>query len=276
MAVVTWGTAHILAGTLGGRACPVLKIDNHRAVICYVKMVGGNQVAYACVVDVDPTTGNFTTYAEAEFCADTTAIGDALWACLLSSTSFYVGYSNNADGDTVYGRVGNISGTTITFGAETRTLNFSSRYQKCAALDSTHVLVAAEREDFPNEGKGDARVVEVSGDMIINLGGQVQFQTDRWTPWGLYPYIISLTSSTAIISYVDMLGLSGKVYVYYLTIAGNTITLESNALWDADESENLKGIRLTNSRFLSMWYDIANTQEEICVGTAPTTQGPIS
>jgi len=109
--------------------------------------------------------------AEAEFLSAGAATDVA--AAAISSTKIVVAYQDNADSGHGTARVGTVSGTDITFGAEAEFLSAGAAvYVSAAALGGSQFVVAYY--DAADSGHGTARVGTVSG-ADITFGAEAEF-----------------------------------------------------------------------------------------------------
>lgn len=93
---------------------------------------------------------------------------------ILSASGFVVAYQDSSDSKHGTAKVGTVSGTVVTFGAETEYIsanNFDINVE-ITVLDSTHFVVVYQDES--DSGHGTARVGTVSG-TTITFGPEHEF-----------------------------------------------------------------------------------------------------
>lgn len=165
--------------------------------------------------------------AQFAFVADDPAYGTAaqfasspswLSVAALSSTHFVVAYGRSSQGRA---RVGEVAGTSITYGTETSFNSVGVTDLSVAALSSTHFVVAYS--DGAVDNAGTAIVGSVSG-TTISFGTKNTFHQTAST-WE--HSVVGLSSSTFVVAYKDP-GSSNRGTAIVGSVSGTTISSYGN------------------------------------------------
>ena len=169
----------------------VATLDTDKFVVTYCDAADANH-GTAKIGTVSGTIISFGN--EAEFLA---ADGAAyISAAKLDTDKFIVAYRDNADSSHNTAKIGTVSGTTVTFGAETE-FGTSGQYISVAALSPT-AFVVAYRDDADSY-HGTAKIGTVSG-TTITFGIEAEFVS---TSYANHISAIALDSSKFVVGYRD-------------------------------------------------------------------------
>jgi len=161
---------------------------------------------------------DITFGAEHEF---NSAAGGADWvsASALNATKFVVAYKDGADSNHGTAKVGIVSGTDITFGAETEFLSGNGAARTIAVALSETKFVVAYR-DGTDSNHGTAKVGTVSG-TDITFGAEAEFKSDGQAD----PLTIAaMGPATVIVAWADT---GGNGVAKVGTVSGADITFGS-------------------------------------------------
>jgi hypothetical protein len=145
------------------------------------------------------------------------AVTNFISVAALSSTKFVVAYSDNGDSD--YGKaiIGEVSGTTITYGTEAQFNPQAASYISVEALSDSKFVIAFNDDN----SLGGSVIGDVSGN-AITFGSVYTFNND--SSWDID--VAALTGSKFLVSYKDLgNGSFGTVVVG--DVSGNVVSLGS-------------------------------------------------
>jgi len=166
----------------------------------------------------------------------------------LTSNKFVVAYGNDSFQAV---RIGEVSGTTITWGPE-YTFSANDDVIRVTALDSTHIVVA--RRD--TSGHGVAVVGTVSGN-TISFGSETTFHSGTMSPSSYYFDIDALDSSHVVIAFQDVSdGSRGKAVIG--TVSGTSISFGSTYTFNPATTYWISCSSLTSSKFVVAYRDSGN------------------
>ncbi len=147
----------------------------------------------------------------------------AAFAEALDSENFVVVYRDSADSNHGTSRIGVVSGTSITFGAESEFLSAGAADNIVVATLSPTKFVVAYK-DATDSGNGKLKIGDVSG-TTITFGAATQFSSSNDTN---YLSLTSVTESGFVIAFNGPSpGFNGKAFVG--AVSGTTITLGAEA-----------------------------------------------
>ncbi len=185
----------------------------------------------------------------------------------LSSTVFVVAYRDEADSNHGTAKVGTVSGTAITFGAETEFLSAGGVfYISAAALDSTKFVVAYS--DQPDSFHGTAKVGTVSG-TDITFGAEAEFNGTGST---VNNSVTALSSTVFVVAYTDGVAFDhGRAKVG--TVSGTDITFGAVSDFNsAGTTSNISVAALSSTVFVVAYRDEADSNHGTAkVGTVSGT-----
>jgi len=186
---ITFGTASLLT-SLGTTAISVAALSSSKFVVAYE---GTSNNGTANVGTVSGTAIVFGAATEFQ-----TGGTNGFFAAALSDSQFVVAYSDAGDSSHGTAKMGTISGTSITFGAETEFLAANGAYViSAAALSSTKFVVVYN--DGTDSYHGTAKVGTVSG-TSITFGAEAEFLAVNGVT---YVSIAALGDSKFIVTYTD-------------------------------------------------------------------------
>lgn len=171
----------------------------------------------------------------------------------LDSTHFVVAYSDQGDSNRGKVRVGEVTGTTISFGSEVTVHSLSDTTDIVLTRLSSSGFVVAYKEGASQNFHGTARVGSVNG-TTISLGADSEFDSvDNSHPYSLY--LDSFTPSGIVIVYRDTID-SNHGSAKFGSISGTTITFgaESEFL-SVDGTQVNRVATLDSSSFVVMYRD---------------------
>jgi hypothetical protein len=173
----------------------------------------------------------------------------------LSDTKFVVAYRD--EGNSGYGTaiVGQVSGTTISYGSESVFDSVVANYVSVAALSDTKFVVAYA--DGGNSWYGTAIVGQVSG-MTISYGSEAVFNpadTALYHSGG----VAGLSATTFVVGYRNSGDRDGRVVVG--TVSGsNAIVFGNQVSYNAGSSSyDVTVAALSESKFVVAWDDESNS-----------------
>ena len=145
-------------------------------------------------------------------------------AAFLSATQFVAAYQDRADANHGKARVGTVTGTAITFGAEAEFNAGVTYWNSAAALSPTQFVVAYEDQSYQRRGR--ARAGTVSG-TSITFGAVAEFRSTRSE--GLqYISVAALSATQFVVAYTDWHD-SGDGRAKVGTVSGTSITFGAEA-----------------------------------------------
>jgi uncharacterized protein YaaQ len=201
---------------------------------------------------VGQVAGTIITYgAEAVFNAASTS--DVSTAAL-SDTKFVVAYRDAGNSDYGTAVVGQVAGTTITYGAET-VFNSAATYDgSVAALSATKFVVVYL--DVGSFGYGTAIVGQVAG-TTITYGSEIVFNaalTQLYHSGG----VMRLSDTTFVVGYENDVDSDGRVVAG--SVLGYDITFGHDIPYNAgSDSSDVTVVPLTESQFAVAWRDQSNS-----------------
>jgi hypothetical protein len=238
----------------------VAKLSSTKFVMAYQD--ADNSYYGTAVIGV--VSGNTITFgSEYVFNSDSTA-----WISVvaLSSDKFAVIYQDG--GNSYYGTavIGDVSGTTITYGLEYVFDSTTTAYVSATALSSNKFVVAYQDED--NFKYGTAVIGDVSED-VISFGSEYMFNSC----WTQYTSIATLSSDTFVVAYQDLTNNgNGKAVIGIcfgkIIIFGSEYVFES--IYSATE---ISVAALSSSKFVVAYSD--NFNSYACTGVIGDVYGRI-
>ena len=188
---ITFGAEVEFFGMSSSDCISVTALLATKFVVAYRDQAGSNH-GTAKVGTVNGTAITFG--AETEFTTGTTSY---ISATTLSATAFVVAYRDDADSRHGTAKVGTVSGTAVTFGAEVEFLSADGAdYISAAALSATAFVVAYR--DNADSAHGTARVGTVSG-TAITFGVEAEFNGATTA----YISAAALSATAFVVAYQD-------------------------------------------------------------------------
>lgn len=171
------------------------------------------------------TQSSLTFGNESEYLSVDGAIYNSI--AIINSTKFLVAYQDDSNSKHGTVKIGNVSGTNITFGNAYQYLPVNGTLDNAvsiAVLDESTFVVAYQ--DETNSGHGTAKVGSISG-TTITFGPETEFVS---TARAAHITMSTVDSSHVVISYADWSdNKKGKVIIG--TIAGNSISFGSPSIF---------------------------------------------
>jgi hypothetical protein len=202
---------------------------------------------------VGTVSGTAITFgAEAEFQSAAGGAG-SVSAAALSATAFVVAYRDYGDASHGTAKVGAVSGTSITFGAEAEFLPAAASYVSAAALGAGKFVVAYRDEGGSNHGKAKAGAVSGTS---ITFGGESEFQgVDGNTE---YISAAALSADEFVVAYSDLTD-SGHGTAKVGTVSGAAIAFGAEAEYNTGSTEYNAIVALGAAKFAVAFRDASDS-----------------
>jgi len=201
---------------------------------------------------VGTVSGTTITFgAESEFSSGGST--SQIQSIQLSGSKFVFIYRDVADGSHGTAKVGTVSGTTISFGAETEFVNSGVViYLSISRLDSSKFVIAYT--DSADANHGTAKIGTVSG-TTITFGEEEEFAGGLIT---VFNEVAALNESKFIIAYQDITS-GGHGLARIGTVSGTTITIgAATEFFSSGTASYLSVEKLTESQFAIMYSEDDN------------------
>jgi len=184
----------------------------------------------------------------------------------LDENKFVVAYRDGADSNHGTAKIGTVSGTTITFGAEAEFLAANGALSiSVATLDETKFVVAYwDGADFNH---GTVKIGTVSG-TTITFGVETEFLSGTGSE---HIYVITLDESTFIVLYYDTTD-SGHGTAKIGTISGTSITFSEGVEFESGgAADYISAATLNSSKFAVAYRDQSTSNwGTVRIGSLPT------
>jgi len=266
---VTFGSATQHGSGSGTKYNSPVLLDSNKFVVCFKDEADNDGVAR--VGTLAPPSGSlengptgFSSGSEAEFLAADGALYTAVEA--LSATKFIMAYRDGADGSKGTAKVGTVSGTSITFGAEAEFNTATTAYIALATLGASKFVVAYE--DWGDSRHGTAKVGTVSG-TDITFGAEHEFLS---TGTATHINIDALDSTRFVVAYKDDPD-SGHGTARVGTVSGTDITFGADAEFTSSGGAESNSVAtLSATKFVVAYQDGADSNHGTAkVGTVSGT-----
>lgn len=215
----------------------IAALTSSKIVISYYDYLDGN--SKAIIGDVSGTTISFgSEYTFTAVTLDNSVIR-------LTDSKFVVAYRKSISDDyNGCAKVGDVSGTTISFGSEYTFNAASTQYISATRLTDSKFAIAYW--DAGNNDYGTAIIGDVSG-TTITYGSEYVFNTN----WTGVPEITALTSTKFVVAYVNYIDVEdlyqGKAIIG--DVSGTTITYgEERKFADLGTEEEIDILELSSSK----------------------------
>jgi hypothetical protein len=183
----------------------------------------------------------------------------------LSAAKFVVAYQDGDNSSYGTARVGDVTATTITYGAEAAFNPAGTECTSVAALTDAKFVVAYR--DAGNSDYGTAIVGQVAGNAIA-YGAEAVF---NWNDTILYHSggVARLSDTAFVVGYENESNSWG--FVGFFTVAGSAITVRDRTVYNAHSaSYDVTVVALSESQFVVAWDDESNSDYGTArVGTLP-------
>jgi hypothetical protein len=217
-------------------------------------------VAYRDNADGDHGTARVGTVSGADitFGAETEFLSAGaatqISAAALSATAFVVAYQDNADAGHGTARVGTVSGTDVTFGAEAEFLSAGGAVSvSAAALSGTQFVVAYY--DAADSGHGTARVGTVSG-TDVTFGAEAEFLS---ASGALFNSVAAIYADKFVVAYADYSD-SGHGTARVGTVSGTAIAFGTEAEFlSAGVAASVSAAAIGPGEFVVAYADAADS-----------------
>ena len=235
---VTLGAETEFLSADGATDISIAALDVSKFVVCY----RNGSASAAGTASIGTVSGTDITFATAfEF-----NTGTSTWTSVvtLSATKFVVAYTDSTDSGHGTAKVGTVSGTDITFGAEGE-FNSAGGTSFIAAVALSATVIAVAYRDLSDSSHGTAKVGTVSG-TDITFGAEAEFLSA-----GLSSQISAtpLSSTTSVVSYFDNSD-SGHGTAKVGTVSGTDITFGAEAEFLSVGSAGFTGVAALDDAIL--------------------------
>ncbi|MFC1971289.1 hypothetical protein ACFLV0_05135 [Chloroflexota bacterium] len=180
------------------------------------------------------------------------AITDHISVAALSSGKFVVAYQDASNSNYGTAVIGDVSGTTITYGSEYVFNLASTLYPSTTALYSDKFAVAYR--DNGNSGYGTAIIGDVSG-TTITYGSEYVFNLGST----VFPSTDTLSSDKFVVAYQDD-GNSKYGTAVIGDVSGTTITYGSEYVFNLGDTWSTSAATLSSGKFVVAYTDISNLE----------------
>jgi hypothetical protein len=212
------------------------------------KETGGSGYGCAKVGQVSGTT--ISSYGS-ENCFNSALTVD-ISATALDSTHFVAVYKDDGGLDYGCGRIGEVSGTTISsYGSENCFNSAATMYPSASALDSTHFAVAYR--DDGGDDYGCAKVGEVSGTTISSYGSENCFNSVALVTAS----VSALDSTHFVVGYDGGSSTYGSAKIASLSNS-TTISYGSESYFNQSWSDHLSVSSLDRDNFIVVYRDVSD------------------
>src|SRR3989338_3416797 len=239
----------------------VSALDSPRVVAVY-QDVGNSSYGTAVVGTVSGTDISFG--AESVF---NSATSSYISVSALDSTHVVAVYRDSGNSNYGTAVVGTVSGTDISFGAESVFNSASSLYTSVSALDSTHVV--AVYQDVGNSSYGTAIVGTISG-TDISFGAESVFNSAS------SPYTsVSALDSTHVVAVYQDGGNSDYGTAIVGTVSGTDISFGAESVFNSALSSYTSVSALDSTHVVAVYRDYSNSNYGTAVvGTVASNTAP--
>ncbi len=207
---------------------------------------GNLEYGTAIIGDV---TGSIITYgSEYVFNSGAAAF---VSATTLSSTKFVVAYTDGGNSNYGTAIIGDVSGSTITYGSEYVFNPAQAVSNTATALSSTKFVVTYR--DVPSSNYGTAIIGNVSGS-TITYGSEYVFNPGSTN----YISAAALSPSSFVVTYQDVPN-SGYGTAIIGDVSGSTITYGSEYVFNLSNTTYISTTALSSTNFVVTYQDVGNS-----------------
>jgi len=252
--IITFGSEFIF-NTDSSQFTSAAALTDSKFVVAYMDCDNSN---YGTAVIGDVSAMTITYGSEFVFNSNTS---NFISTAALSDTRFVVAYMDSGSPKN-YGTavIGDVSGTTITYGSEFVFNTDTSYYPSAAALTDSKFVVAYK--DSGNSKYGTAVIGDVSA-MTITYGSEFVFNTDTTD-------LIStaaLSDTRFVVAFYDE-GDSDYGIAVVGEVSGITITYGSDVVFNPADTYYISAAPLTGNKFVTAYSD--RNRGRAVIGEAPT------
>ncbi len=241
---ITYGSAYVF-NSADTQFISVGTLSDTKFVVAYWNVA----VPYHGTAIIGNVSGTTITYGSgAVFNSDSTV---NISTTVLSDTKFVATYLDVGASDYGTAVIGNISGTTITFGSEYVFNLADTAYISATTLSDNRFIVAYQ--DAGNSWYGTAIMGNVTG-TTINFGTEYVFNP-------AYTEFISATSlknTKFVATYLDV-GNSDYGTAVIGNISGPNITFGSEYVFNSADTESISATALSDTKFAIAFTDVVNS-----------------
>ena len=166
----------------------------------------------------------------------------------LTDSKIVIAYSNKADSDQGTAIIGDVSGTDITFGAETVFNAPETTYISVSALTDGKFVVAYLDGSAPETGT--AVIGSVSGNVITYGVGAIFNRAKTY-----FTSTSAMSASRFVVAYEDKAGLSRAGTAIIGDVSGTTITYGSEKVFNPPDTDFNSASALSASKFVVAYTD---------------------
>ncbi len=240
-ATITFGSSYTCSSGTGNHFVSVAALSSDKFVVSYG---AGKHSKYGTAVIGDVSGTTITFGSEYVFNADVT---EDTSVAALSSDKFVVSYWDGGNSDYGTAIIGDVSGTTITFGSEYVFNAAGSRGISVAALSSTKFVVSYQ--DIGNSYYGTAIIGDVSG-TTITYGSENVFNANNTLS---NTSVAALSPSKFVVSYRDIV--TTNVTLIIGDVSDTTITYGSEYVFNACRYRSTSVAALSPTKFVVSYGD---------------------
>lgn len=257
---ITFGTEMEFLSENGAINISVTALSATKFVVAYRDEADSNHgtAKIGTISGTDITFG-----AETEFLS--TGSTTSISVTALSDTKFVVAYRDGSDSDHGTARIGTVSGTDITFGAETEFLSTNvAAWISATTLSTTKFVVAYKNDDSDH---GAARVGTVSG-TDITFGTEMEFLS---VDGPAYISVDALSATAFVVVYQDGND-SFRGTAKIGTVSGTSITFGAEAEFNTGGTSYSSAAAFSATKFVVAYRDVADSNHGTAkIGTVDGT-----
>ena len=244
-ATITYSSEYVF-NAASTRTISAATLSDTRFVVAY-RDYGNSSYGTAVIGEV---SGNTITYGS-EYVfnnAETRYISIAA----LSSTQFVVAYQDVGNSEYGTAVIGDVSGSTVTYGSEYVFNSADTSYISVSAFSDTNFAMAYRDGDISGYGYGTAVIGDVSG-TTITYGSEYVFNSANT----LMISVASLSSTQFVVAYMDQ-GNSNSGTAIIGEVSGTTISYGSEYVFNAAETSKISSATFSSNQFVVAFQDDGN------------------
>lgn len=257
------GTGVSFDSTLPGENCVVYDSNAQKVVITYRDTLDSNR-GHAVVGTVTPSDNSISFGTPVQFTTRNIEFSSATYDS--ANNKVVVAYADSQGSRYGYAIVGDVSGTSISFGSET-VFNSYEVQEVAIGYDANAEKVVIVYEDWGNSNVGTAIVGTVSG-TSISFGTEVTFDSNRSREMSV---TYDSNAQKIVIAYKHDSDNSGEAIVG--TVSGTSISFGSSTGFDSNNVNSIFATYDSSSQKVVIAYrDVTNNSYgEAIVGTVSGT-----
>ncbi|MCP4168540.1 MAG: hypothetical protein GY759_21970 [Chloroflexi bacterium] len=254
-ATITYGP-EVVFNSDGTSYISVAALSSTKFVVSYSDDVNSKH-GTAVIGDVSGSTISFgNEYVFNPDDTTATAPTNPISATSLSSTKFVVAYRDGGNSDSGTAVIGDVSGSTISFGTEAVFNSGDTAYISVAALSSSKFVVAYTDEE--NSKYGTAVIGDVSGS-TISYGSQHVFNSTETK----HISAAALSSTHFVVAYADGDGDGPSSDMFGTAVigdvSGSTIDYGNEYVFNVTRTELISTAALSSTQFVVAYSDVNNS-----------------